>query len=223
MNYSEIFSGLFCNIAASSIMIPVQEKVKNYFSNKESRTIQSSDESIGIPLAVGYYFNMLDKIEDLLKGDNLILKEHHILTMTQVVDRFKPLSTEPNNADFSKLISTLKIQETELLGHFDYSQIKLKVIYPKELSNRNLRECSFYLNEKTRRATLESVTAGRTYGINFIADDDQLSGITIVDYARPIEVIYKYFNDFKGYSNLSLKENIWKEKVEQEMQSFWRH
>lgn len=220
MEYADIFNGLFCNVASASILLPVQEKIQDYFSNKFNLKNSTIDNQIAIPLAIGYYYNMLDKIEDLLKGDNLVLKEHVFVERDELMKRINPLVGDNNQSLLMNELSTLKIQETKLLGRYEYSQINLKVIYPKKLTNRNLRECSFYLNEQTRRATLESITAGRTYGINFIPDNEEITSITIVDYARPIEVIYKYFNEFKGFTDLESKDDKCEQKIEEEMQLF---
>ena len=67
MEYADIFNGLFCNVASASMMIPVQDRIKNYFSKNPDAASTDIEDTTAIPLAIGYYFNMLDKIEDLPK------------------------------------------------------------------------------------------------------------------------------------------------------------
>ena len=111
---------------------------------------------------------------------------------------------------------------TKFVGRFDPQSIRLELVYPAQLTNPILCNCSAFLREKTRRGSIESVaSAGRTYGINFTeVVPGEPPTIKIVDYTRPTEVILKYYQEVKGLGNLGSDPEFWKKIQDQEMQAF---
>jgi hypothetical protein len=224
--YYEIFHGLITTVATSAVSEGVKSAISRYFTKgpqKPSKAEETEYPIISIPLAIGYYYNFIEKIEDLLAGDNFTVKRHYAVQGDQVLAKLA-LSTE----QLSKLatgelnqMSSKKIEMTEFAGQFEANSLTVDLIYPDDLSNRATRNCSVYLLEKTNRGSMGSVVGGRTYGINYTEIQVSPSPkLTVVDYTRPIEVIPKYYQEVKGVGGMGSDANLWKEIEDREMQAF---
>jgi len=221
--FFEIFTGLITTIGTSGVSAVVEHTVERFLNKdpkkKESKT-EEEHPTVAVPLAIGYYYNFIEKLEERLAGDNFTVKEHYY---AKVLDKLT-LSEEQAarlSSDEIRQIQTQKIEMTKFVGRFEPRAIKLDLIYPKQLTNPILRNCSAYLQEKTSRGSIES-TAGRPYGINFLdASTVEPPSIKIVDYTRPVEVILKYYQEVKGMAGLGSDRRLWIEIRKKESKAFF--
>jgi hypothetical protein len=229
--YYEIFEGLVTTVATSAISAGVKNAIERYFGKgpKARTTVENTEYPIiSIPLAIGYYYNFIDKIEDRLKGDNLTVKRHYTVEgdrqLEQEFDK-AGLSTEQKSrlsqsAGLDQMRST-RHEMTEFLGRFETKAVSLDIIYPKELSNPAIRDCSKFLLEKTNQGSIISTVGGRPWGINYAdIQPTESPTIKIVDYARPVEVITKFYQEEKGFGQMDADQELWKEIQDREMQAF---
>lgn len=220
--YFEIFTGLISTVAESAVSAVVGRAVERFFVKDSKKEDVAADEVcplVDVPLAIGYYYNFIEKIEERLAGDNLTIREHY---QVRALDKLT-LTAEQAAAlsgDELKQLQSQKVEMTRFIGRFEPAAIRLELVYPKQLSNPVLRNCSAFLSEKTRRGSVES-TAGRPYGINFTdVSAGEPPAITIVDYTRPVEVILKFYQEVKGMGGLGADQKLWNEIQDKEMQAF---
>lgn len=220
--YYEIFNGLITTVAESAVSAVVEQAVEWFFKKDSKKKDIPTDEdtpAVAVPLAIGYYYNFIEKIEERLAGDNFTVKEHYYAKALDKLTLSDEQAARLSN-DELKQIQSQKIEMTKFVGRFEPQSIRLELIYPKQLTNPILGNCSAYLREKTSRGSIES-TAGRPYGINFL--DVSLiepPSIKIVDYTRPVEVILKYYQEVKGMGGLGSDKKLWNEIQDKEMQAF---
>ncbi len=224
--YYEIFKGVITSIATSTIATAVKGAIERYFG-QGSKTQPTSEETqypiMSIPLAIGYYYNFIDKIEDGLRGGNFTVQKHYTLQGGGVLDKLVLNDQQKSQitSDELKQLSFATIEKTESLGKFDPSAISVELIYPKNLSNQTMQSCSDFLRKKTNQGSIPSAVAGRRYGINY--KDISPAGpseIRIVDYTRPVEVIPRYYRDIKHVGGMGSDPEVWKRIEDREMQAF---
>lgn len=233
--YFEIFTGLVSTIAPSAISTVVKCAIERYFGRQEvkkgSPTAPQKDAApdesepplIAIPLAIGYYYNFIEKIEDRLAGDNLTVKRHYFQQGAEVLDKLALNDDQVGRLSRGELeqIRSNKIELADYVGRFESGAVSVDLIYPKDLSNPTLQKCSRFLSNKTNRGSIESTVGGRPYGINY---HDMPAGeppsLRIVDYTRPVEVIPRYYQEIRGLGRLGANADAWKEIEDKEMQAF---
>lgn len=232
--YFEIFTGLITTVAPSAVSTLVKCAIERYFGRREVRKGSPTDphkepeadelESplIAIPLAIGYYYNFIEKIEDRLAGDNLTVKRHYFQEAGEVLDKLALNDDQVARLARGELdqIRSNKIELADFVGRFESGEVSVELIYPKDLTNPTLQKCSRYLSTKTNRGSIESAV-GRPYGINYrdIAEGAPRS-LRIVDYTRPVEVIPRYYQEIRGVGRLGKDADEWKEIEDKEMQAF---
>jgi hypothetical protein len=232
--YFEVFAGLVSAVAPAAVSTTVKCAIERYFSRKEVRQGSPTEKDkevapaetdiplIAIPLAIGYYYNFIEKIEERLAGDNFTVKRHYFQQGSEVLDK-AGLNNEQlarfSRGELDQLRSN-KIELADFAGRFEIDAVSIELVYPKDLSNPTLRKCSRYLAEKTNRGSIES-TAGRPYGINYYDfPPGNREAIRIVDYTRPVEVIPRFYEEVRGLGRLGSDDAEWKEIEDKEMQSF---
>jgi hypothetical protein len=225
--YYQIFQGLIKTVATSAVSEVVRSAIRRYFTQGpqgQPKAEEAQYPIISIPLAIGYYYNFIEKIEDLLSGDNFTVNRHYMVPGDQVLAKLALTPEQLAKLATGELhqMSSKKIEMIEFAGQFDASALTVELIFPNNLSNQATRNCSAYLNEKTTRGSMgRSIAAGRTYGINYT--DLQISPspkIAVVDYTRPVEVIPKYYQEVKGVGGMGSDAKLWKEIEEREMEAF---
>lgn len=223
MAYFEIFEGVVSSIAASSIFTPAKVAVERYMStHKKNVKKEESDKSfetlVAVPLAIGYHYNLIKKLDKAIYGSTLEVKKH-VRDSKSLVEELNLTADQINNIapDRLKKLQSLSEERTEFLGLFNSKQVMLELIYPKDLSNPSLRQCSDYLFDHTDKGSIEMDDEGRPYGINYVLENDK---IKIVDYIRPVEAIPKFYTEMKGMGTLAGVDKDWKEIEEREMNAF---
>lgn len=102
-----------------------------------------------------------------IKG--VVVKKHIIEKSVTVVGKLN--LTEERVAALSsdelKGLNEQVSQRAERLGRFFSDDVSLEILYPKDLSNRGIKNCSAYLRRETNRASIESEGGGRPYGFNY--------------------------------------------------------
>jgi hypothetical protein len=224
--YYEIFKGVVTSVATSAISTAVKSAIERYFG--KGSTAQATPEEtqypiISIPLAIGYYYNFIEKIEDRLGGDNLTVKRHYTVQGDQVFNKLAVSEEQKSRLSSSELnqLRSKRIEMAEFLGQFGTSAVSVELIYPKDLSNPAIRGCAAFLFEKTNQGSIESAVAGRPYGINYAdIQEGQSPEIRIVDYTRPVEVIPRYYQEVKGVGGMGSDQELWRRIEDREMQAF---
>lgn len=224
--YYEIFKGVITSVATSTITTAVKTAIDHYFG-KPSKTEQTEEEIqypiISIPLAIGYYYNFIEKIEDRLAGDNFTVKKHYSLQGEKIFDSLNLSEDQKSRLSPSELnqLYSKKHEMAEFLGQFDSKDVSVELIYPSGLNNKAIRRCSNYLFEETNKGSIESTVGGRPYGINYAdMETNSASKIHILDYTRPVEVILKYYQEVKGIGGFGGDQDLWKRIEEREMEAF---
>lgn len=224
--YHEIFNGVITSVATSAISTTVKSAIERYFCNMAKGQLTAEDAEhpiMSAPLAIGYYYNFIEKIEDRIGGDNLTVKKHYTVQGDQMLDALALTDEQKSRLSAGELsqLRSKKLEMAEFLGHFGTSAVSVELIYPRDLSNKAIRSCSTYLLEKTNQGSIESTVGGRPYGINY-ADiaTEQPSNIRIVDYSRPVEVIPKYYQEVKGIGGMGGNQELWRKIEDREMQAF---
>lgn len=224
--YYEIFKGIITSVATSSISTAVINAIQRYFGKGAQSKVTPEEIKypiISIPLAIGYYYNFIEKIEDRLAGDNFTVKRHYLVQGDEALDKLALSDhqiSQLTSSEWNQMRSK-KYEMADFAGQFDASAVSVELIYPKDLSNQAIRNCSVFLSKQTNRGSIESIVGGRPYGINFtdIQTDDSPS-IKIVDYTRPIEVIPKFYQEVKGIGGIGSDQELWKKIEDREMQAF---
>lgn len=224
--YYEIFKGVVTSVATSAISTTVKSAIERYFG-KGSKAQPTPEETqypiMSIPLAIGYYYNFIEKIEDRLGGDNLTVKRHYTVQGDQVFNTLALSEEQKSRLPSNELnqLRSQKIEMAEFLGQYGTSAVSVELIYPKDLSNPAIRSCSAFLFEKTNQGSIESTVGGRPYGINYAdIQPSESPEIRIVDYTRPVEVIPKYYQEVKGIGGMGSDQELWKRIEDREMQAF---
>jgi len=236
--YFEIFTGLISAVAPTAASTAVKIAIERYFSRKEVRQgspIERDKQSVAaeeakepeyplvaIPLAIGYFYNFIEKIEERLAGDNLTVKRHYFQQGAEVLDKMGLNAEQQAKLSRNELeqLRSNKIELADFAGRFDIDAVSIELVYPKDLSNPSLQKCSRFLSQKTNRGSIES-TAGRPYGINYYElPANEPKTLRIVDYTRPIEVIPRFYNEVKGIGRLGGDDAEWKKIEDHEMQAF---
>jgi len=223
MAYHEIFEGVVSSITASTIFTPVQHMVQRHMGiqGPSKQDAPADDPIISIPLAIGYYYNLLEKIDIQLAG-NFTVKKHITDKENGTIEKLKLTKTQLNAITLDELeqLKSKALERTEILGVFGINDVSLELIYPKDLSNASLNDCSNFLQNQTEKGSIESIIAGRPMGINFLFNEQENS-IKIVDYVRPIEAIPKFYREMRGIGGYGTNNEQWADIEENEMQGFF--
>lgn len=224
--YYKIFEGVITSVATSAISATVKSAFERYFGrgSKGQETAEEAQYPImSIPLAIGYYYNFIEKIEDGLGGGNFTVQKHYTLKGDQVFNILALTEEQKSRMPSSELnqLSSKKIEMAEFLGQFETSDVSVELIYPMNLSNPATRSCSEFLYAKTKQGSISSRVSGRPYGINYSDNlDGDSSVIRIVDYTRPIEAIPKYYQEVRHIGGMGSDQELWKRIEDREMQAF---
>ncbi len=224
--YYEIFKGIVTGVATSTISTAVINTIQRYFG-KGTKSKVSPEEIkypiISVPLAIGYYYNFIEKLEDRLAGDNFTVKRHYVVQGAETLDKLTLSDNQISQLTGSEWdqMRAKKYEMADFAGQFDASAVRIELLYPKDLSNKAIRNCSAFLSTQTNRGSIESIVGGRPYGINFTAlETGDTPSIEIVDYTRPIEVIPKFYQEVKGVGGMGSDQELWKSIQDREMQAF---
>lgn len=222
--YYEIFKGVVTSVASSTISTAVKSAIQRYFGKDAKNASTAEDPEhpiISIPLAIGYYYNFIQKIEERLAGDNFTVKKHYMVSGDQVLNKLALTEEQISQAPSSELnqIRAKKIEMAEFVGQFGIDAVSVDLLYPKNLSIQATGDCDAFLRNQTTRGSMESI--GRPYGINYTeirTGDSPL--IKIVDYTRPVEVIPRFYQEVKNIGGMGSDEEVWKAIEDREMQAF---
>ena len=115
--YFEIFTGLITTVAESAVSAVVGRAVERFFGKDSKEKDIPADEVcplVAVPLAVGYYYNFIEKIEERLAGDNFTIKEHYQMKALE-----KLTLTDEQTANFSsdelKQLQSQKVEMTRFI------------------------------------------------------------------------------------------------------------
>ena len=232
MEFDAIFTGVISNTIFSSLLAPVVHRLGSYFGyqalpqkfalSAEAIPETSNEPLVSIPLAIGYYYNLVNKLEEQFSGANgMPFSEQLRQSFDEYFARHQavPESFTSIPKEFQEQLKAQKFTETTSLGTFDAHEVDLEIIDPRELSDQNLRKCSEYLQQETRKGSVYNYKAGRNYSFNFKleTDDQGQNRLRVIDYCRPVEVIPQYYED---QHNIRFRDEKWQYIQEREMQGF---
>jgi hypothetical protein len=137
------------------------EAVKKFFEGKKD-----DKDLISVGLAVGYFYNFLNVISDVIKRNQVTLYE----------------------------------KAGDKKGrHFERETVEVRVILPMRLHPGVYARCEEEFG-KTNKSFINLEEQGRMYGINYnpVQHGDK-AGIVIVDLARPLMSVKRFYEDILRY------------------------
>lgn len=202
---------------------PVKKYVERLFGHKGAGQAAPASElkrsdGVATGVAIGYFHNFLKPLDGAIAYSRLLVfaseskKQARELTFT--AEQVAALG-----ADGVKQMSEQEIEVYSYLGTFDSEHFDLAIVYPCTLEQQNFNRVNNYLRGKTQRGSYYNQPNARAYGLNYNLAGDGI--ISIKDYARPIEAIYKYYSEDKKCSPGEIDE-IQKEEIEVFLATIYR-
>jgi hypothetical protein len=142
---------------------------------------------ISVGLAVGYFYNFLDLISDVIKRDEVKLREN------------------PNDGEGR---------------HFDVDTVELQVIVPGRLDVAAYDRCEHDF-KATKKSMIFLPQQNRWYGINYnLVERGDKPGIIIVDLARPLMSVKRFYEEILGYPTHEEANEKWIKAQRAEISAF---
>lgn len=142
--------------------------VEKFFANFEKK-----EELVSPGVAVGYFYNFIDPMSQLIEMDHL---------------------------------EVFKDEGDGTSQKFKSADVRLQVIVPKQLSVTAFKNCENEFGSHTR-GKVNLARNKRIYGINYFTDTQ--GRITIVDLARPIMSVKRFYEDIQRINTSNETDTEW--------------
>jgi hypothetical protein len=145
---------------------------------------KNSDANIGtisVGLAVGYYYNFLEPVSGVIDRDEF-----------ELLDSPPKGGAPPNEGDARK---------------FRNEDISVNIIIPSRLDMAVYQRCVAEF-DATRKGSIYLRQQRRYYGVNYILSESPLK-LTIVDLARPIMSVLRYYKDILKQDTYNPLDERW--------------
>lgn len=218
-----MLTGKLVDMGWNAFSGPVKKYVEGLFAHKgpgqppQASELKRSD-GVATGVAIGYFHNFLKPLDGAIAYERLLVFASESKKQASGLV-FTAEQVEALGPDGVKQMSEQRIEVHSYLGSFDSDHFDLVIVYPCTLKPQNFNRVNDYLRGKTQRGSYYNRPNARPYGLNYnLAGADNIS---IKDYARPIEAIYKYYSEDKKYSAAEIDE-IQKEEIEVFLATIYR-
>jgi len=200
--FSTMITGKLIDITWDAFGPSVKAYISRLFSKKnltDEKSVSELEHADGIALgvAIGYFHNFLKPLDETIASERLLLYSTR-LELNKPKDTLSASTIAEIGEEAAKQMSLEKTEKHELLNKYDPYHFKLSIIYPQNLGKQNFNRVNDYLGKETQKGSFYNRSNSRPYGINYNVTDGEI--VHIFDYARPIEAIWKYYKDDKGFS-----------------------
>jgi hypothetical protein len=213
--FSLMLAGKIIDITWDAFSTPVKNYITGLFEKKpndKETSIENlvTSDAIATGVAIGYFHNFLKPLDGAIAYERFLVFSNDSQTVEQQI-AFTPEQYEALGKDGIKQMCTQKTERYEFLGSFDSEGFDLTIVYPSGLNNQNFSRVNSFLRSNTKRGSYYNKPNARPYGLNYKIENSEI--INVIDYARPIEAIYNYYNGDKHYSESEI-EQLQKEEIE---------
>jgi hypothetical protein len=193
-------AGKLIEITWDAFSEPVKAYISQLFKHKDPSSkggatgLQHSD-GIAVGVAIGYFHNFLQPLDETIANDRLLVFATELLETKTA--SYSAATLAEIGEEAAKQMSLQRMEKHELVGTYDGYHFEISIVYPQELEKQNFGRVNDYLWKETQKGSYFNRPNSRPYGINYTVDGKT---IHIYDYARPIEAVWKYYRDDKKLS-----------------------
>jgi hypothetical protein len=193
-------AGKLIEITWDAFSAPVKAYISQLFTHKDPSSKAGAtglkySDGIAVGVAIGYFHNFLQPLDETIANDRLLVFSTELLETKTA--SYSAATLAEIGEEVAKQMSLQKMEKHELVDSYDGYHFEISIVYPQELEKQNFGRVNDYLWKETKKGSYFNRPNSRPYGINYTVQE---KSIHIYDYARPIEAVWKYYRDDKKLS-----------------------